>query len=177
MEALRIDAFANYTFLSGLRCGPQGELAFVAAQAEMEENSYRRDLWIKPPQGEPLQLTADGKTGGFLWDGPPPAEAAPGGRGGVYRLLPAGHPRRRGEAGLYRAPGRLSGGEGAGGGLPALGGLGLALLQGLRHENRRQGGPAGGEEGGEGLPGAGRAALLLQRRGVREQAPHRPVPL
>ena len=70
MEALRIDAFANYTFLSGLRCGPQGELAFVAAQAEMEENSYRRDLWIKPPQGEPLQLTADGKTGGFLWDGP-----------------------------------------------------------------------------------------------------------
>ena len=160
MEALRIDAFANYTFLSGLRCGPQGELAFVAAQAEMEENSYRRDLWIKPPQGEPLQLTADGKTGGFLWD----------------RLLPAGHPRRRGEAGLYRAPGRLSGGEGAGGGLPALGGLGLALLQGLRHENRRQGGPAGGEEGGEGLPGAGRAALLLQRRGVREQAPHRPVP-
>ena len=70
MEALRIDAFSNYTFLSGLRCGPQGELAFVAAQAEMEENSYRRDLWIKPPQGEPLQLTADGKTGGFLWDGP-----------------------------------------------------------------------------------------------------------
>ena len=70
MEALHIDAFANYTFLSGLRCGPQGELAFVAAQAEMEENSYRRDLWIKPPQGEPLQLTADGKTGGFLWDGP-----------------------------------------------------------------------------------------------------------
>ena len=70
MEALRIDAFANYTFLSGLRCGPKGELAFVAAQAEMEENSYLRDLWIKPPQGEPLQLTADGKTGGFLWDGP-----------------------------------------------------------------------------------------------------------
>ena len=53
MEALRIDAFANYTFLSGLRCGPQGELAFVAAQAEMEENSYRRDLWIKPPRESP----------------------------------------------------------------------------------------------------------------------------
>ena len=70
MEALRIDAFANYTFLSGLRCGPQGELAFVAAQAEMEENTYRRDLWIKTLAGRALQLTADGKTGGFLWDGP-----------------------------------------------------------------------------------------------------------
>ena len=43
MEALRIDAFANYTFLSGLRCGPQGELAFVAAQAEMEENELLID--------------------------------------------------------------------------------------------------------------------------------------
>lgn len=70
MKALHLDAFTNYAFLSGLRCGPEGELAFLAAKADVEGNAYRRDLWYKPAQGDALQLTTDGKTGGFLWDGP-----------------------------------------------------------------------------------------------------------
>ncbi|CCX38516.1 putative uncharacterized protein [Clostridium sp. CAG:1013] len=35
----------------------------------MEANSYDRDLWVKPKEGDTFQLTTDGKTGGFLWDG------------------------------------------------------------------------------------------------------------
>lgn len=70
MEALKMDAFTKYTFLSALRCGPEGDVAFVVAKADVEENGYQRDLWVKPQEGEAFQLTTDGKTGGFLWDGP-----------------------------------------------------------------------------------------------------------
>ena len=70
MEALKMDAFTEYAFLSALRCGPEGSVAFVAAKADVEENGYQRDLWVKPQEGEAFQLTTDGKTGGFLWDGP-----------------------------------------------------------------------------------------------------------
>ena len=65
-----MDLFTQYTFLSGLRRGPLGELAFLTAQADVEENSYRKDLWLKPLDGPAFPLTTDGKTGGFLWDGP-----------------------------------------------------------------------------------------------------------
>ena len=30
MEALKMDAFTKYTFLSALCCGPEGDVAFVA---------------------------------------------------------------------------------------------------------------------------------------------------
>ncbi|MGI6254844.1 MAG: S9 family peptidase [Acutalibacter sp.] len=70
METLKMDAFTGYTFLSGLRRGPEGGLAWIAARADVEENGYQRDLWLKPEAGEAYQLTGDGKTGGFLWDGP-----------------------------------------------------------------------------------------------------------
>lgn len=70
MNALSMDAFTKYLFLSGLRRGPEGDLAFLGAKANVEANSYDRDLWVKPQRGSALQLTADGKTGGFLWDGP-----------------------------------------------------------------------------------------------------------
>ena len=70
MNTLSLEAFTNYLFLSELRRGPEGGLAFLGAKADRKENSYRRDLWVKPEQGEALQLTADGKTRGFLWDGP-----------------------------------------------------------------------------------------------------------
>ena len=70
METLKMEAFTEYTFLSGLRRGPEGGLAWIAAKADLEENGYQRDLWLKPQDGEAYQLTGDGKTGGFLWDGP-----------------------------------------------------------------------------------------------------------
>ncbi len=70
MEPIALDLFTQYKFLSGLRRGPQGGLAFLAAQADPEENTYRRDLWLAPQEGEAFPLTTDGKTGGFLWDGP-----------------------------------------------------------------------------------------------------------
>ena len=68
MEALHLDSFTEYKFLSGLACGPEGGVAFVAAKADVEKNSYRRDLWLQPDQGNAWQLTTDGKTGGFLWE-------------------------------------------------------------------------------------------------------------
>ena len=40
-----MDLFTQYKFLSALRRGPLGELAFLTAQADVEENSYRKDLW------------------------------------------------------------------------------------------------------------------------------------
>ena len=65
-----MDLFTQYKFLSGLRFGPQGDVAFLAAQADVGENTYRKDLWLQPREGEAFPLTTDGKTGGFLWDGP-----------------------------------------------------------------------------------------------------------
>ena len=70
MEPITLDLFTQYRFLSALRCGPEGDLAFLAAQANVEENTYRRDLWLRSGDGETLQMTTDGKTGSFLWDGP-----------------------------------------------------------------------------------------------------------
>lgn len=64
-----MDTFTSYQFLSGLRRGPEGDLAFLGAKANVEANSYDRDLWVKPKDGDAFQLTTDGKTGGFLWDG------------------------------------------------------------------------------------------------------------
>lgn len=64
-----MDTFTSYQFLSGLRRGPEGDLAFLGAKANVEANSYDRDLWVKPKEGDAFQLTTDGKTGGFLWDG------------------------------------------------------------------------------------------------------------
>ena len=52
MEPIALDLFTQYKFLSGLRRGPQGGLAFLAAQADPEENTYRRDLWLAPQEGE-----------------------------------------------------------------------------------------------------------------------------
>lgn len=69
MKALSIDTFTSYQFLSGLRRGPEGDLAFLGAKANVEANSYDRDLWVKPQEGDAFQLTTDGKTGDFLWDG------------------------------------------------------------------------------------------------------------
>ncbi len=69
MKALSLDTFTSYQFLSGLRRGPEGDLAFLGAKANVEANSYDRDLWAKPKEGDAFQLTTDGKTGGFLWDG------------------------------------------------------------------------------------------------------------
>lgn len=39
MEPITMDLFTQYKFLSGLRRGPLGELAFLTAQADVEENS------------------------------------------------------------------------------------------------------------------------------------------
>ncbi len=69
MKALSMDTFTSYQFLSGLRRGPEGNLAFLGAKANVEANSYDRDLWVKPQEGDAFQLTTDGKTGDFLWDG------------------------------------------------------------------------------------------------------------
>ena len=68
MQPVTLDLFSRYRFLSGLRRGPEGGLAFLAAQADMDKNNYQKDLWLKPERGEAFPLTTDGKSGNFLWD-------------------------------------------------------------------------------------------------------------
>jgi hypothetical protein len=57
----------NYRFLSNVRYAPGGErAAFVVANADEEDNSYERRLWLYE-NGAVRQLTDMGKEGGFVW--------------------------------------------------------------------------------------------------------------
>ena len=57
----------SYRALSGLRASPDGKrAAFVAAQANRDENSYERRLWLYE-NGALRQLTDLGNEGSFVW--------------------------------------------------------------------------------------------------------------
>ena len=57
----------NYRFLSNVRYAPGGaRAAFVVANADEEDNSYERRLWLYE-NGTVRQLTDMGKEGGFVW--------------------------------------------------------------------------------------------------------------
>ena len=148
-----MDLFTQYKFLSGLRFGPQGDVAFLAAQADVGENTYRKDLWLQPREGEAFPLTTDGKTGGFLWDGPHTLLFQSGRDPEQKKRLEAGEE--------YTAFYRLDTRGGAGRGLPALRPVESAVFQGLCPQGQRQGAASPREAGRAGLPGVGRAALLL----------------
>ena len=67
MEALKLKDFLNYRFLSGVQYAPDGgKAAFVVSNANEEENSYERRLWLW--DGQLRQLTDLGKEGTFCWE-------------------------------------------------------------------------------------------------------------
>lgn len=69
MKSISMDQFKEYRFLSGITLSPHSNnAAFICARTNMEQNSYERDLWLLPENGDARRLTTDGKSGGFLWD-------------------------------------------------------------------------------------------------------------
>ena len=67
MNRIQLDDIVKYRFLSDLQYAPGGKAAaFVAAGADMEENSYERYIWLYEG-GELRQLTGLGKEAGFAW--------------------------------------------------------------------------------------------------------------
>ena len=67
MKALKLKDFLNYRFLSGVQYAPDGgKAAFVVSNANEEENSYERRLWLW--DGQLRQLTDLGKEGAFCWE-------------------------------------------------------------------------------------------------------------
>jgi len=69
MDKLRIDDFTKFNFLSGLEYNPSGNYAcFVAHKADLEENSYKSNLWLYDVKEKNYtQLTAFDKEKGFIW--------------------------------------------------------------------------------------------------------------
>lgn len=69
MENITLDGFLKYCFLSDLKVAPGGrDVAFVQAQADREENSYLKDLWLLKDGKTPLRLTGDSKAGSYIWE-------------------------------------------------------------------------------------------------------------
>lgn len=67
MESIKLEDILQYKFLSNVRYAPGGKrAAFVVANANEEENSYERRLWLYE-NGAVRQLTDLGKEGGFNW--------------------------------------------------------------------------------------------------------------
>ncbi|MBE6908675.1 MAG: S9 family peptidase [Ruminococcaceae bacterium] len=67
MKAIELNDILTYKFLSEIRYAPGGRrAAFVVANADEEENTYERRLWLYE-DGKTRQLTAIGKEGSFCW--------------------------------------------------------------------------------------------------------------
>lgn len=67
MKSIELGDILTYRFLSNVRYAPNGKrAAFVVANANEEENSYERRLWLYE-NGAVRQLTDLGKEGGFEW--------------------------------------------------------------------------------------------------------------
>jgi dipeptidyl aminopeptidase/acylaminoacyl peptidase len=69
MENVKIDDFAKFKFLSGVKHSPDGKHAcFIIHQANLEENKYNSNLWIFDVKEESYyQLTAASSERSFLW--------------------------------------------------------------------------------------------------------------
>ncbi len=69
MKQLEMNAFYDYTFLSGLTFSPDKTKAFlVTKNCDKASNSYKTNLWLFTPENKGLkQLTAMGDVGMSLW--------------------------------------------------------------------------------------------------------------
>lgn len=69
MTPLKLDAFLQYHFLSGLTFSPDGRYAaFLNAQADAAENTYDSYIWLyDSADGHFLKLTGLGQEKSFLW--------------------------------------------------------------------------------------------------------------
>jgi dipeptidyl aminopeptidase/acylaminoacyl peptidase len=67
MKQIELNDILQYKFLSDVRYAPGGKrAAFVVANADEEENTYERRLWLYE-DGKARQLTDIGKEGSFRW--------------------------------------------------------------------------------------------------------------
>lgn len=70
MANIELRDFLNYRFLHGVKASPDGKkAAFVVTQADLENNTYRHDLWIWQ-DGASRPLTDNGTSDAFLWEDP-----------------------------------------------------------------------------------------------------------
>ena len=68
MEALKLNQFYDYKFLSNVRWSPDGkQAAFCVAEADPEDNSYKANLWLFR-DGQSRRLTGMDKEKGFFWE-------------------------------------------------------------------------------------------------------------
>ncbi len=69
MDAIQLEDFAGFHFLSGIRLSPDGDhAAFAVHQADREKNRYRSAIWLwEAASGETKQLTSMGDERGFVW--------------------------------------------------------------------------------------------------------------
>lgn len=68
MEALKINQFYDYKFLSNVRWSPDGNRAvFCAAQADAEANEYKYELYLFE-KGDVRPLGPIGKDNSFFWE-------------------------------------------------------------------------------------------------------------
>lgn len=70
MANIELRDFLNYRFLHGVKASPDSsKAAFVVTQADLENNTYRHDLWLWQ-DGAARPLTDNGTSDAFLWEDP-----------------------------------------------------------------------------------------------------------
>ncbi|PKK40494.1 Acylamino-acid-releasing enzyme [Clostridiaceae bacterium JG1575] len=69
MKKVLMEDLKDIRFLSAPEFNPSGDcLAFVKTEADLEQNTYRSDLWLCPAkEGTPKRLTASGEVSSFVW--------------------------------------------------------------------------------------------------------------
>lgn len=66
MSKIEVDFFAKFQYPTSLKSNRAGRLAFQMRQANMEDNTYLKNLWYLE-NGEARQLTFDGQAGNHWW--------------------------------------------------------------------------------------------------------------
>lgn len=67
MKSVSVDEFSRFKFVSGMKYSPEGRrLCFIGSEVDMAKNGYRSYLYSLEGK-KPVQLTADGKVGSFLF--------------------------------------------------------------------------------------------------------------
>ena len=69
MDALALDDFTKYKFISNTKFSPNGEnLAFVIHEMDVDENKYLSNIWVyNVSTGEINKLTSFNQESSFVW--------------------------------------------------------------------------------------------------------------
>lgn len=64
MEKIKLEDFLEYSYLSGIKVTENGAI-FIKANVNKEKTGYDRNFWLIRDGEEPIEITHDGKAGGF----------------------------------------------------------------------------------------------------------------